>query len=56
MGCRNLIGKLAYAYYAEEYVLVLEKIGIHDYYKVLMKNRLAIIPTKNLILNIDNKK
>jgi hypothetical protein len=55
MGCRNLTGKLAYAYHAEEYVLVLEK--IHGcYYKVFMKNKIAIIPTKNLILNINNKK
>ena len=49
MGRRRSIkqGALAYAYFANEYVIILE-LTKESHYKVLMKKNIAIIPKKNL--------
>ena len=44
----RLIGNLVYAYYAQEYVIVLKKFN-DTYYEVLMKNKISLIPKKNLM-------
>ena len=44
----RLIGNLVYAYYAKEYVIVLKKFN-EIYYEVLMKNKISLIPKKNLM-------
>lgn len=49
MGRRRSIkqGDLAYAFFANEYVLILG-LAKESHYRVLMKKNIAIIPKKNL--------